>query len=112
MKKTAILLSLGVFLAVSCENSEQESQISNVNFTPCQQSTLKSSGLSDKADVEFTDNNIQITYRNFEVTCDFTTVNVTHTFVNGVLNITQQGLPNQANCVCHSDVSYTIDGIS
>jgi len=45
------------------------------------------------------------------VPCDFTTVNVTHTFVNGVLSITQQGYPNQANCICHTDVSYTINGI-
>jgi hypothetical protein len=28
------------------------------------------------------------------------------------LNITQQGFPNQADCVCYTDVSYTISGIS
>ena len=112
MKRAAILLGVGVFLAVSCENREQESQISNVNFTPCQQSSLKSSVVSDKIDVEFINNGIQITYRNFEVTCDFTAVNVTHTFVNGVLNITQQASPNQAKCICYTDVSYTINGIS
>ena len=116
MKKTAILLSLAVLFAVSCAKSDLETQqVSNVSSTPCKQEVLRSSGLSDKSDrvdVEFTNKGVQITHYNFEVPCDFTTVNVTHTFVNGVLNITQQGTPNQANCVCHSDVSYTIEGIS
>jgi hypothetical protein len=112
MKRAVILLSLGVFLAVSCEKKEQEPQVSDVSFTPCQQSILKSDSLSDKVDVEFTNNGVKITHYNFAVTCDFTTVDVTHTFVNGVLNITQQGSPNQANCICYTDVSYTINGIS
>ena len=112
MKRAVILLSLGAFLAVSCEKREQEPQVSDVSFTPCQQSILRSNNLSDKVDVEFTSNGVQITHYNFAVTCDFTTVNVTHTFVNGVLNITQQGYPNQANCICYTDVSYTINGIS
>jgi hypothetical protein len=112
MKRIAILLGLAVFLTFSCVEKEQESQVSNVSSTPCQQSNLKSSGFSDKVDVEFTNESIQITYYNFKVTCDFTTVDVTHTFVNGVLNITQQGSPNQANCICYTDVSYTINGIS
>ena len=112
MKRVAILFALGIFLTVSCENSEPESQVSNLSFTPCQQSNLKSSVVSDKVNIEFTDNGLQITYSNFEVTCDFTTVNVTHTLVNGVLNITQQGSPNLANCICYTDVSYTINGIS
>jgi hypothetical protein len=59
-----------------------------------------------------TNKGVQIMHYYFAVTCDFTTVNVTHTFVNGVLNIIQQGFPNQANCICYTDVSYTIDGIS
>ena len=114
MKKVAILLSLAVLFAVSCAKSDLETtqQVSNVSSTPCKQEVLKSSGLSDKVDVEFTNKGVQITYYNFEVSCDFTTVNVTHTFVNGVLNITQKGFPNQADCICHSDVSYTIEGIS
>jgi hypothetical protein len=112
MKRIAILLGLAVFLTFSCVEKEQESQVSNVSFTPCQQSNLKSSGFSDKVDVEFTGKGVQITHYNFKVTCDFTTVDVTHTFVNGVLNITQQGSPNQANCICYTDVSYTINGIS
>ena len=112
MKRVVILLSLVVFLAVSCEKNEQEPQVSDVSFTPCQQSELRSSSeVSSKVDVEFTKEGVQIKYYNFEVHCDFTTVNVTHTFVNGVLNITQQGDGN-ARCICYTDVSYTISGIS
>jgi len=115
MKKIAILLGLAVFLTVSCVEKdverEQESCISNVSVTPCRQSELRSSNPASKVDVEFTNKGVQITYHNFEVTCDFTTVDVTHTFVNGVLRITQKGSPNQADCVCYSDVSYTINGL-
>ena len=116
MKKIAILLGLAVFLTVSCVENEcvekdQESCISNISSTPCLQSELRSSNPASKVDIEFTDKGVQITYYNFEVTCDFTTVNVTHTFVNGVLRITQKGSPNQADCVCYSDVSYTINGL-
>lgn len=116
MKKLIFLLSLGVFLIFSCSEKELEPQVSNVSFTTCQQSTqqgkLKSSKLSKDVDVVFTNTGVQITYYDFEVTCDFTSVNVTHTLVNGVLRITQQGTPNYANCVCYTDVSYTIDEIS
>ena len=111
MRRALIILSLGVFLAVSCEKSEQKTQVSDVSFTPCQQNILKSDSLSDEVDVEFTNNGVQITHYNFAVTCDFTAVDVTHTLVNGVLNITQQGSPNLAKCVCYTDVSYTINGI-
>ena len=96
---------------ISCEKREQEYQVSSVSFTPCQQSVLRSNSLSGKADVEFTSKGVQITHYNFEVACDFTTVNVTHTFVNGVLNITQQG-DGDARCMCYTDVSYTIGGVS
>ena len=112
MKKIAILLSLGAFLTVSCEKREQDTQVLNVNFTPCQQTKASGNELSDKVDVEFTNEGVKITYYNFEVTCDFSVVDVTHTLVNGVLNITQHGSPNQAKCICHTDVSYTINGIS
>lgn len=106
--------------AFGCFVRKHRAEISNVSFTPCQQDGLKSSdilksksnSLSDKVDVKFADNSVQITYYNFAVTCDFTTVDVTHTFVNGVLNITQQGSPNEARCICYTDVSYTINGIS
>ena len=111
MKKVVVLISLGVFLTVSCGKREQEAQVSNVSFTPCQQTKATKNELADKVDVEFTNKGVQITHYNFAVACDFTTVNVTHTFVNGVLSITQQGTPNQANCICYTDVSYTINGI-
>jgi hypothetical protein len=113
MKRVAIFLGLAVFLTVSCVKKEIiESQVSNVSFTPCQQNKLKNGELSGKVDVEFTKNGVQIMYYGFAVTCDFTTVDVTHTFVNGVLIITQQGSLNQANCICYTDVSYTIEWIS
>jgi len=117
-KCVVILLVLAVVTAgctktipANDENGE-EPQVSNVDFTPCQQTIAKSTVFSDRVEVEFATEGIQITYYNFEVTCDFTTVNVTHTFVNGFLNITQQGFPNQAKCVCYTDVSYSIRGIS
>ena len=108
MKKVAVLLSLGVFMAVSCTKNEPEPHVSEVSSTPCVQTKAKSVGLLDRVVVEFTNNGVQVTYYDFEVTCDFTVVNVNHSFVNGVLRITQQGSPNQANCICYTDVSYTI----
>jgi len=78
---------------------EIESQI--VIFTPCQIESGCDYFLR-KADVEFTDKGVQIKYYNFEVTCDFTTVDVTHTLENGVLNITQKGTPNEAKCICYT----------
>ena len=118
MKKVVFLFSLGVFLMVSCakneQKPEQDAQVSDVSFTPCQQTKATKSVNSDKdkVDVVFTNEGVKITHSNFEVTCDFTTVNVTHTFVNGVLRITQKGSPNEAKCICFTDVSYTIRGIS
>ena len=111
MKKSAILLGLVIFLTVSCENNLQDPPVSNVSWTPCKQDVVRSSGLLDKVNIEFTNKGVQIAHYNFAVACDFTTVNVTHTFANGVLSITQQGSPNQANCICYTDVSYTIEGV-
>ena len=110
MKKMA-LIGLGFLLTFSCTKTNQESQVSDVSVTPCVQ-TKAGDGYSDRVDVEFTEKGVQITHYGFEVTCDFITVNVTHTFLNGVLNITQQGTPNNARCKCYTDVSYTIEGIS
>ena len=113
LKFTAFLLILAGFFS-ACEN-EPESKISGLTFTPCkqtQQTKAKSNAPADRVNVEFTTQGVHITYNHFEVTCDFSTVDVTYTFVNGFLNITQQGLPNRADCVCYSDVSYTINGIS
>ena len=112
MKKVAILLSLVMLFTVSCRESELESQVYKVSWTPCKQNVMKSGDHSKKIDVVFANKGVQITYYNFATACDFTTVDVAHTFVNGVLNITQQGSPNMADCICHTDVSYTIDGIS
>ena len=112
MKKVAVLLSLGAFLMVSCTKSDQESQVSKVSSTPCQQTKAATNELQDKVDVAFTSEGVKITYNNFEVTCDFDKVDVTHSFVNGVLRITQQGTPNEAKCICYTDVSYTIKGIT
>ena len=116
MKKVAIILGLVAFLAVSCDMKEQEpqvSEISDMSFTPCRQTkAAQPNEPSERVDVTFTREGVQITHYNFRVTCDFTTVDVTHTFVNGVLNITQQGAPNQANCICYTDVLYTINGMS
>ena len=51
MKRVLILLSLAVFLTVSCEKREIEFQVPNVSFTSCLQSKLKSTGLSNKIDI-------------------------------------------------------------
>lgn len=115
----ALLICVIVGLTITgCEKNndiETPEIIENISFTPCQQisqqSKLRSSKLSSNVDVVFTNRGVQITHYDFAVTCDFTTVNVTHTFKNGVLNITQQSSPNQANCICYTDVSYTIEGI-
>jgi|GEM_PF-4008430 len=109
---TQCLVAVTLFAAVSCDKSDILPKTDNdVSFTSCRPSKLKSSEFSDKVEVEFSDKGVQITYYGFEVTCDFTTVNVNHTLVNGVLDISQQGTPNQADCICYTDVSYTIDGI-
>ena len=107
------LLAAALFVINSCDESETPPATvnNNVSFTPCQQSELRSTSESS-VNVKFTDEGIEIVYSSFEVTCDFTTVNVTHTLVNGVLNITQQATPSRADCICYTDVSYTIDGIS
>jgi len=111
MKRATFLLSLGVFLAVSCAKRTQESQISNVSFTPCVQSRMTKNVRASGVNVEFTNQGVQIAHYKFEVPCDFTTVNVTHTLVNGVLRITQRSTPEQADCICYTDLSYTINGI-
>ena len=111
---TLCFVAVTLFATNSCEKSDISPATDNdVSFTPCQQSRMKSSSeFTDKVEVKFTDKGVQITHYDFEVTCDFTTVDVTHTLVNGVLNITQQGTSKQADCVCYTDVSYTIDIIS
>jgi len=108
-----LCLVVTLFVAGSCDKSDILPKTdNNVSFTPCQQNKLRSSEFSNKVDVEFTGKGVQITHYDFEVPCDFTTVDVSHTLVNGVLNITQQGSPSKADCICYTDVSYTLHGIS
>ena len=115
--KCVVILLIVAVMTAGCDKTMQEDkngeepQVSGVNFTPCLQTKVRNTVLSS-VDVAFTNEGVQITYNDFEVTCDFTAVNVTHTFVNGVLDITQQGSPNDARCLCYTDVSYTINGIS
>ena len=94
------------------EENVDEVQAQNVTFTPCVQSKAKLAHSNSDIVVEFTNEGVQIMYPNFEVTCDFSGVDVTHTFVNGFLNITQKATPNKADCVCYTDVSYTIKDVS
>jgi len=101
------------------DENVDEVQALDVTFTPCVQSKANLVGAelapvlsNSDVDVTFTNEGVQIVYRDFEVSCDFSVVNVTHTFVNGFLNITQKDTPDEADCVCYTDVSYTIKGVS
>ena len=97
---------------VSCEKPDTQ-QVSNITFTKCDEgihNTMKNA--SHYVDVKFTSNGVHITHYNLVVNCAFDTVLVTQTFENGVLTITAKGEPNTANCVCLTNVSYTISGIS
>lgn len=106
------ILFFSIFLIGSCEKNGQDPKDTIVSFTPCRHEITEVNTLSGKIEINFTDKGVEITCFDFTVACDFTTVNVTHTFVNGFLNITQQGSPHQADCICYTDVSYTIEGIS
>lgn len=111
MKKVSFLLCIVLILSVSCDKIEDTPQVSSINFTTCKDEVLKSNSLNNKIDIKFTKEGVEIKYYDFEVSCDFTTVNVSHTFENGFLNIVQQGFPNEANCICYTDVSYKINNI-
>jgi hypothetical protein len=94
-------------------NGGIETQVSNITFTGCDTGVHNAmEPLFHYVDVKFTSNGVLITHHNLVVNCAFDTVLVTQTFENGVLTITAQGEPNSANCVCITDVSYTISGIS
>ena len=112
-----LTLCLVVVTLFSCKKSDTPDTPPetdyHVSFTPCRQNELKNDGEeANKLDVEYTDKGIQITRYNFEVSCDFTDISITHTFENGILCITLQGSPNQSNCICYTDVSFTINKIS
>ena len=94
---------------VYCYN---DNEVSNVSFTPCQHTKATNNELSERVDVEFTGKGVNITHYLLNVNCAFDTVLITQNFENGVLNIIEQGEPNSANCICQTNVSYTISGIS
>ncbi|MDR1847214.1 MAG: hypothetical protein LBR17_03755 [Bacteroidales bacterium] len=111
MKTRLLFILAAVLFAWSCENNDEnivnkESQLSNLTFTACNQD--KDAG---NVSVQFTNTGIHITHYGLPVTCDFDTVLVSYTFNNGVLRITEQGSPNEANCICYTDVSYTINNL-
>ena len=111
MKKVAILLNLMVLFTASCVESEPEpQQVSNVTFTECINTALYLPPAIFA--VDFTDLGVNITHCLLDVNCAFDTVLVMPTFENRILTITEQGYPNNANCVCKVNVSYTVGGIS
>jgi len=111
----ACLAAMTIF--ASCEKGASDevntSQVSNITFTGCDDGIHNTMEPAfPYVDVKFTSNGVHITHYNLVVNCAFDTVLVTQTFENGVLTITAQGEPNSANCICRTDVSYTISGIS
>lgn len=97
----------------SCEKNPSaevdKPQISKVTFTECTDVALYLSPA--KFSVDFTSFGVNITHYLLDVNCAFDTVLVTHTFENDILTILEQGEPNSANCICKTNVSYTISGI-
>jgi len=85
-------------------------QVKNLTFEACIEVTLYLPPA--KFGIEFTDEGVNITHYLLNVNCAFDTVLVTKEFEKGVLNIIEQGEPNSANCICQTNVSYTISGIS
>lgn len=115
-----VLLYCGLLMMViGCDTSEfagelEETQaISKIVFTECvDNQTLKAEEIGADIFVEFTATGIHIIHKNLAVTCDFDTVLVDYVLKNGVLKITEKGDPRDTRCICHTDVSYTIEGIS
>ncbi|MCL2650574.1 MAG: hypothetical protein FWD60_06045 [Candidatus Azobacteroides sp.] len=117
-----ILFCCGLLTAMAgCSTSESDGNheetpstgISKVMFTECNDNqTLKAETNGNNVVVEFTAAGVHITHYGLAVTCDFDTVLVNYTLKNGVLNITEKGDPHNTRCICHTDVSYTIQGIS
>jgi len=88
-------------------------QVGNITFTECNNGIHNAMEPAfPYVDVTFTSNGVSITHYNLDVNCAFDTVLVTPTYENGILTISEQGEPNNANCICSTDVSYTISGIS
>ena len=79
------LIVVFAFITAGCSKNNQEKEVSfdegqalDVTFTPCVQSEVKNvvSNSNNSIDVAFTNGEVQIVYRDFEVTCDFNDVNV------------------------------------
>ena len=106
--------ALGFMVATGCEptNPVVVPQITNVTFTECNNEVGTRDITDNSVVVVFTNSGVNITHYGLVVSCDFDTVIITQIFENGVLTITERGEPNYANCICHTDVSYTISGIS
>jgi len=98
----------------SCEKNTSDKvntpQVKNLTFEECIDVTLYLPPA--KFSIEFTNEGVNITHYLLKVNCAFDTVLITQNFENGVLNIIEQGEPNSANCICQTNVSYTISGIS
>ena len=112
---TICLVAMTMF--ASCEKGTSGEidtpKVSNITFTECDDGIHNTMEPAfPYVDVKFTSNGVSITHYNLVVNCAFDTVLITQTFENGVLTIIEQGQPNNANCVCSTDVSYTISGIS
>lgn len=112
--KNLFFLVLTAAFAVSCENPSVEvvtPQVNNITFEEC----IDVSNYVPPArfSVEFTNEGVNITHYLLQVNCMFNNVLINSTFDNRVLNITELDEPNSiANCICYTNVSYTINGIS
>jgi len=85
-------------------------QVNNLTFGECIDVTRYLPPA--KFSAEFTNEGVNITHYLLNVNCAFDTVLITPNLENGVLNIIEQGDPNNANCICQTNVSYTISGVS
>jgi len=110
--KKLLILILAILFAVSCEKPKVVLQVSDVTFTECNDEVGTRNLTDNSVVVEFTNYGVHITHYGLVVNCAFDTVIINQIFENGVLTITERGEPNNANCMCHTDVSYTISGIS
>ena len=103
-----------VAMLASCEKTTSVEvdtpQVNDVTFTKCINVELYLPPAVFT--VDFTNSGVNVTHYLLDVNCAFDTVLVTYTFENGILTITEQGAPNSANCICKTNVSYTIGGIS
>ena len=107
-----LTVMVGCNTVESDSNFEETPSISKVVFTECNGEQTLRAGTNNNVVVEFTPAGVHITHYGLAITCDFDTVLVNYTFQNSVLNITEKGDPHNTRCLCYTDVSYTIQGIS